>query len=85
MIVQIVRGRAPIASMDAMEDMDILTGSNPVINNGISTIIIIFFFFFMKIIIIIFFFFIISRLFPSTGPQHHPFIPGSDAVSQKNL
>jgi len=28
------RGRAPIASMDAMEDMDILTGSNPVINNG---------------------------------------------------
>jgi len=44
------RGRAPIASMDAMEDMDILTGSNPVINNG---------------------------------PQHHPFIPGSEAVSSK--
>merc|ERR1719216_103374 len=44
------RGRAPIASMDAMEDMDILTGSNPVINNG---------------------------------PQHQPFIPGSDAVSSK--
>merc|ERR1712212_1400953 len=40
----------PIASMDAMEDMDILTGSNPVINNG---------------------------------PQHHPFIPGSEAVSSK--
>ena len=27
--------------MDAMEDMDILTGSNPVINNGITIIIII--------------------------------------------
>ena len=40
-IVQIVRGRAPIASMDAMEDMDILTGSNPVINNGITIIIVV--------------------------------------------
>ena len=30
------RGRAPIASMDAMEDMDILTGSNPAIQQDCS-------------------------------------------------
>ena len=36
MLSFIFRGRAPIASMDAMEDMDILTGSNPAIQQDCS-------------------------------------------------
>ena len=78
--------------MDAMEDMDILTGSNPVINNGILIIIInnnngILIIIINNnngIIIIMTIMKMISQTLPSTGPQHHPFIPGSEAVSCQN-